>query len=56
MTELDKDIVVSGLFLGGIFGFVSGAYVVSSALFGVVAVLNNLHYSFSQPVKGGCTN
>jgi hypothetical protein len=48
MSELKKDIFISGLFMGGIFGFVSGAYVVSSALFVTVAVVNNLHYSYRE--------
>lgn len=51
MTDLNKDIFVSGLFMGGIFGFVSGAYVISSALFATVAVINNLHYSL-KATKG----
>jgi len=42
LTDLNKDIFFGGLFLGGIFGFVSGAYVVASALFATVAVFNNV--------------
>ncbi len=48
MTELNKDIFISALFMGGIFGFVSGAFVASSALFVTVAVINNLSFNTEQ--------
>ena len=48
MTDLNKDIVVSGLFLTGLFGFVSGAFIVSSAVFATVAVVTQLPVNKSQ--------
>ncbi len=51
MTELNKDIFISGLFLAGIFGFVSGAFVVSSVLFVTIAVINYVYDSFKQTVE-----
>lgn len=48
MTELNKDIFISALFMGGIFGFVSGAFVVSSALFVTVAAVNSLSFHDEQ--------
>ncbi len=51
MTELNKDIFISGLFLAGIFGFVSGAYVMSSVLFVTIAVINYVYDNFKQTVE-----
>jgi hypothetical protein len=48
MGELNKDIFIGGLFMGGLFGFFNGAYVVSSALFASIAVVNYLYDSFKQ--------
>jgi len=42
MSDLNKDILVSGLFVTGLFGFVSGAYIVSSALLATTVVVNGL--------------
>jgi hypothetical protein len=51
MNDLNKDIFVGGLFLGGIFSFVSGTFVVASALFATVAVFNNVFFD-SRQVEG----
>jgi len=48
MNDLNKDIVVSGLFVTGLFGFVSGAYIVSSALLATIAVVNSLDGSLEK--------
>lgn len=42
MNDLNKDILVSGLFVVGLFGFVSGAYIVSSALLASITLVNGL--------------
>ncbi len=49
MSDLNKDIFVGGLFLGGIYGFLSGAFVIASALFATVAVINNVLLDSIQP-------
>jgi len=45
MSDLNKDILVSGLFVTGAFGFLSGAYIVSSAILASVVVVNSLRLS-----------
>jgi hypothetical protein len=42
MTDLNKDLFSGGLFLGGIFSFLSGTFVIASALFATAAVFNNV--------------
>lgn len=49
MTDLNKDLFSGGLFLGGIFCFVSGTYVVASVIFAAVAVFNNVFFDSRQP-------
>lgn len=39
---MNKDILMGSLFLGGIFSFLSGTFVIASALFATVAVFNNV--------------
>lgn len=53
MGELKKDLIVGGLFVGGISGFISGAFVLSSALFATIAVVNTVHYSFKPTTDEG---
>ncbi len=51
MSELKKDLIVGGLFIGGISGFISGAFVLSSALFASIAVINTVHYSMKPTTE-----
>lgn len=43
MTEFQKDILVGALFVSGIFGFISGAFIISAVLFAATAVFSNAH-------------
>ncbi|MDC9729286.1 MAG: hypothetical protein PSN04_08155 [Methyloprofundus sp.] len=45
MTDLQKDILVALLFVAGIFGFISGAFIVSAVVFAVAAILSNVHFT-----------
>jgi len=43
MTDLQKDILVGLLFVSGIFGFISGAFIVSAIVFAMTAIFSNVH-------------
>lgn len=43
MNSIKKDIAVGALFISGIWGFVSGAFIVSTVLFGTSAMLSNIN-------------
>ena len=45
MTHLQKDILVGLLFIIGIFGFISGAFIVSAAVFATSAIFSNINLS-----------
>jgi len=51
MTDLQKDILVGLLFTTGLFGFISGAFIVSAALFATSAVFSNIHLTSAAPSK-----
>lgn len=48
MNAFKKDIVVGILFVLGLFGFMSGEFLVSTALFGIAAVTTNIKSYRSQ--------
>lgn len=41
MTDLQKDILVSLLFITGLFGFVSDAFIISTVVFATVTIVSN---------------
>ncbi|SHE23089.1 hypothetical protein [methanotrophic endosymbiont of Bathymodiolus puteoserpentis (Logatchev)] len=43
MTDLQKDILVGLLFVTGIFGFISGAFIISAVVFAAAAIFSNVH-------------
>ena len=43
MNDLQKDILVGLLFVTGIFGFISGAFMVSAVVFGISALFSNIY-------------
>ena len=43
MTDYQKDILVGALFVSGIFGFISGAFIISAALFAGTAYFSIAH-------------
>lgn len=42
MSNLQKDIINGLLFGSGIFGFISGAFIASTVLFGAAAMISNI--------------
>ena len=43
MTDLQKDVLTGLLFIIGLFGFISGAFIISAVVFAVAAILSNVH-------------
>ncbi len=50
MNNLNKDIFVSMLFLVGIFGFISGQFIVSTVVFAGAAVFSNINFAKKQEI------
>jgi len=44
MNNLQKDIFNGLLFIIGIFGFISGAFIVSTVLFATAAIFSNIDF------------
>jgi hypothetical protein len=42
MSDLQKDVLIGLIFIIGIFGFISGEYVVSTVLFASAAISSNI--------------
>lgn len=42
MTDFHKDIYIGALFLMGLFGFMLGEFIISSALFAIAAISSNI--------------
>lgn len=45
MSNLTKDIINCLLFIVGIFGFISGEFIISTVLFATVAIISNIDFS-----------
>lgn len=43
MNDFHKDIVIGAVFITGLLGFISGEFIVSSALFAVAAIASNIN-------------
>lgn len=43
MTDLQKDIFVSLLFISGIFSFISGGFIISAVVFAATSIFSNMH-------------
>jgi CheY-specific phosphatase CheX len=41
---MNKDISVRVMFITGIFGFLSGSFIISTLIFATAAVFSNLHF------------
>lgn len=50
MKNYSKDILVGALFLAGLTGFISGEFIISSALFATAAVVSKV-YRVELPAK-----
>jgi hypothetical protein len=42
LTDLKTDLAIGSLFAAGIYGFISGAFIISTVLFGTAAMLSNI--------------
>ncbi|BCG64341.1 MAG: hypothetical protein methR_P2114 [Methyloprofundus sp.] len=49
MNNLMKDILTGLVFLMGLLGFVSGQFIISSALFAVAAIASNVNTNHKNP-------
>ncbi|WP_305908782.1 hypothetical protein Q9L42_008975 [Methylomarinum sp. Ch1-1] len=45
MKNLKKDIINGLLFVVGIFGFISGAFIISTVSFGAAAIFSNIDFN-----------
>lgn len=43
MNDLSKDILTGLVFITGLYGFVSGEYIISSTLFATATIASNVH-------------
>jgi CheY-specific phosphatase CheX len=51
MTNLQKDVLNGLAFITGIIGFMSGEFIISSALFAATAVASNLNMNHKQQLN-----
>ncbi|MCK4841762.1 MAG: hypothetical protein KAT04_07740 [Methylococcales bacterium] len=42
MTDIKKDIAIGSLFITGIWSFISGAFIISTVMFGAAAIFSNI--------------
>jgi len=49
MSDLSKDILTATMFITGVFGFVSGEFIISSTLFASAAVASNINHRQKSP-------
>ncbi len=40
---MKKDIAIGSLFITGIWGFISGAFIISAVMFGASAIVSNIY-------------
>ena len=45
MNSFSKDITVGIMFIVGIFGFISGSFIVSTVVFAMAAVFSNMRFN-----------
>jgi CheY-specific phosphatase CheX len=45
MTSFKNDVIIGSLFMVGIFGFISGEFIVSTVLFAAAAIFSNMFLS-----------
>lgn len=45
MNDFQADVVLGLMFLSGIFGFISGEFIISTVLFASAAIFSNVHVS-----------
>ena len=47
MNELQKDILTATMFITGLVGFISGEFIISSALFASAAITSNVNLNLN---------
>lgn len=52
MNELYKDILIAAVFVTGILGFISGEFIISSALFAAAAIASNINLNRKRGKTG----
>ncbi|WP_198942681.1 hypothetical protein [Methyloprofundus sedimenti] len=52
MNDLYKDILTGLIFIIGLFGFISGEFIISSALFATVAIASNVNVNSKRGKTG----
>jgi len=52
MSELYKDILIGAVFVTGLLGFISGEFIVSSALFATAAIASNINLNRKRGKAG----
>jgi hypothetical protein len=45
MNDFHKDIYIGALFVSGMFGFTSGEFIISSALFAIASIASNVNFN-----------
>jgi hypothetical protein len=48
MTDLNKDILTGIIFITGLFGFISGEFIISSTLFASAVISSNIRLDSKQ--------
>jgi hypothetical protein len=48
MNDFQKDILIGAVFLTGLLGFISGEFIISSALFAVSAIASNVNLNLKR--------
>jgi len=48
MNTLNKDIFTGLMFISGLFGFISGEFIISSTLFASAAISSNINFNGQQ--------
>ena len=49
MNDFMKDVLTGLVFLTGLLGFVSGQFIISSALFAIAAIASNINTNHNKP-------
>ena len=52
MNELQKDILTATMFIIGLVGFISGEFIISSALFASAAITSNVNPNYKRAKAG----
>jgi hypothetical protein len=52
MSDLYKDILTATVFITGILGFISGEFIISSALFATAAIASNINLNRKRGKAG----